>query len=48
MKKFEALGGTTLWPGAEGAQKMMARHDLDWKRFIQMFSEGVSRAIPSQ
>lgn len=42
-----SIGGPTLWPGAEGAQKMAVQHELDWERFIRMFIERVSRPIPS-
>jgi inosine-uridine nucleoside N-ribohydrolase len=41
-----SLGWPTLWPGAEGAQKMAVQHDLDWERFITMFIERVSKPIP--
>jgi inosine-uridine nucleoside N-ribohydrolase len=43
-----SVGSTTLWPGAEGAKKMMVQYDLDWERFIRMFIERVARPIPSQ
>lgn len=32
-----SVGGTELWPGAEGARKMNVEYDLDWPRFIEMF-----------
>jgi inosine-uridine nucleoside N-ribohydrolase len=32
-----SVGGSKLWPGAEGAKKMSVQHDLDWPRFIEMF-----------
>ncbi len=32
-----SVGGTELWPGAEGARKMKVQYDLDWPRFIEMF-----------
>ena len=32
-----SVGGTELWPGAEGAKKMNVQYDLDWPRFIEMF-----------
>ena len=32
-----SVGGTELWPGAEGARRMKVQYDLDWPRFIQMF-----------
>ena len=41
-----SLGWPTLWPGAEGAQKMAVQHELDWERFITICrAEGVS-ALP--
>lgn len=43
-----SVGGATLWPWAEGAQKMAVQYDLDWDRFIRMFIERVSRPVPSQ
>lgn len=38
-----SVGGTTLWPGAEGAQKMAVQYDLDWDRFIKLFVDRVTR-----
>jgi inosine-uridine nucleoside N-ribohydrolase len=38
-----SLGGTEPWPGAEGARQMRVQHDLDWKRFIELFIERVGR-----
>jgi len=32
-----SVGGTKLWPGAEGARKMSVQYDLDWPRFIEMY-----------
>jgi inosine-uridine nucleoside N-ribohydrolase len=32
-----SVGGDELWPGAEGAKKMLVQYDLDWPRFIEMF-----------
>jgi inosine-uridine nucleoside N-ribohydrolase len=39
-------GWKTIWPGAEGAQKMVVQYHLDWERFIEMFIERVARPIP--
>ena len=39
-----SIGGEEIWPGAEGARKVVVQHDLDWKRFIDLFVERVSRA----
>ncbi len=43
-----SVGGTLLWPGAEGAQKMAIQHDLDWDRFMRMFIERVSKPAPQR
>ena len=39
-----SVGGSELWPGAEGARKMAVQYDLDWPRFIELFVERVSKA----
>lgn len=41
-----SVAGEEIWPGAEGAQKMNVQYDLDWPRFIEMFSERVQRPVP--
>jgi inosine-uridine nucleoside N-ribohydrolase len=41
-----SVGGDELWPGAEGAQSMSVQYDLNWVRFIKMFSERIQRPIP--
>ena len=41
-----SVGGDQIWPGAEGARRMSVQYDLDWERFITMFVERVTRAIP--
>jgi inosine-uridine nucleoside N-ribohydrolase len=38
-----SVGGTSPWPGAEGARTVAVQHDLDWDRFITMFIERVAR-----
>ena len=38
-----SVGGSELWPGAEGARKMEVQYDLDWPRFIALFVERVSK-----
>jgi inosine-uridine nucleoside N-ribohydrolase len=38
-----SLGGNEIWPGAEGARKAVVQYDLDWKRFIDMFVDRVTR-----
>jgi inosine-uridine nucleoside N-ribohydrolase len=40
-----SVGGREIWPGAEGAQQMQVQYDLDWLRFIEMFSERVQRPL---
>ena len=42
-----SVGGREIWPGAEGSQKMNVQYDLDWPRFIEMFSERVQRPVPA-
>jgi inosine-uridine nucleoside N-ribohydrolase len=32
-----SVGGEKLWPGAEGASKMLVQYDIDWPRFIEMY-----------
>ena len=38
----------TLWPYADGAQRMRVQYDLDWNRFITMFVERVTKPVPSR
>lgn len=38
-----SVGGTAIWPGAEGARKITVQYDLDWDRFIRLFVERVTR-----
>lgn len=40
-----SIGGREIWPGAEGAQQMDVQYELDWERFIRMFSERVQRPL---
>ena len=40
-----SVGGTKIWPGAEGAQQMNVQYELDWQRFIEMFAERVQRPL---
>ena len=42
-----SVGGTEIWPGAEGARKMKVQHDLDWRRFIEMFVERMNAPVAS-
>ena len=41
-----SVGGDQIWPGAEGARRMSVQYDLDWERFITMFVERITRAVP--
>jgi len=38
-----SVGGDRIWPGAEGAQRIEVQYDLDWPRFIEMFTERLSK-----
>jgi len=38
-----SVGGERLWPGSEGAGKVLVQYDLDWDRFIELFIERLSR-----
>lgn len=40
-----SVGGTEVWPGAEGAKAMQVQHDLDWPRFIEMFIDHMQRPL---
>jgi inosine-uridine nucleoside N-ribohydrolase len=40
-----SVGGRSVWPGAEGAQKIAVQHDIDWERFIRLFVERVGAPI---
>ena len=42
-----SVAGREIWPGAEGSKKMNVQYDLDWPRFIEMFSERVQRPVPA-
>ena len=37
--------GRSIWPGAEGSQKMAVQHDIDWERFIRLFVSRVGAPI---
>jgi len=34
-----SVGGTSPWPGAEGARTIDVQYDIDWERFIELFIE---------
>lgn len=38
-----SVGGPNPWPGAEGARQMSVQYDVDFKRFITMFVERVTK-----
>jgi inosine-uridine nucleoside N-ribohydrolase len=38
-----SVGGPAIWPGVEGAQQMAVQYDVDFKRFVTMFVERVSK-----
>ena len=40
-----SVGGRSIWPGAEGAEKMAVQHDVDWERFIRLFVSRVGAPI---
>lgn len=43
-----SIGGTELWPGAEGARRMQVQFGLDWERFFGLFVERVTRPTGSR
>jgi inosine-uridine nucleoside N-ribohydrolase len=43
-----SVGGTKLWPGAEGARKVQVEHDVDWDRFITLYIERMARPVPAE
>jgi inosine-uridine nucleoside N-ribohydrolase len=42
-----SVGGTKLWPGAEGARKVQVEHDVDWDRFIKLYIKRMARPVPA-
>ena len=38
-----SVGAPQIWPGGEGARKMLVQTDLDWDRFIRLYVERVTR-----
>jgi inosine-uridine nucleoside N-ribohydrolase len=40
-----SVGGTRLWPGAEGAQKIRVQYDLDWERFINLYVDRLKKPV---
>ena len=43
-----SVGGSKLWPGAAGAQKMQVEHDIDWDRFIDLYIDRMTRPVPAR
>ena len=41
-----SVGAPQIWPGGEGARKMLVQTDLDWDRFIKLYVERVTRSKP--
>ncbi len=41
-----SVGAPQIWPGGEGARKMLVQTDLDWDKFIQLYVERVTRSRP--
>lgn len=41
------VGASEPWPGGEGARKMQVQTDLDWDRFIRLYTERVTRTPPA-
>ena len=39
-----SVGGKSVWPGAEGAQKMAVQYDVDWERFMRLFVDRAGTA----
>jgi inosine-uridine nucleoside N-ribohydrolase len=40
-----SVGGSKLWPGAQGAKMMSVQYDLDWPRFIEMYASRVRAPV---
>ncbi len=36
-----SVGGTEVWPGAEGAQRIRVQYDLNSNRFINLFVDRI-------
>lgn len=43
-----SVGGRETWPGAEGAKVVNVQYDLDWPRFIALFTERIQRPLPAK
>lgn len=41
------VGASEPWPGGEGARKMQVQTDLDWDKFIRLYTERVTRTPPA-
>jgi len=42
-----SVGAPQIWPGGEGARKMLVQTDLDWDRFIRLYVERMTRSRPA-
>jgi inosine-uridine nucleoside N-ribohydrolase len=42
-----SVGAPQIWPGGEGARRMLVQTDLDWDRFILLYVERVTRSLPA-
>ena len=40
-----SVGAPQIWPGGEGARKMLVQTDLDWDRFIRLYVERVTGRV---
>jgi inosine-uridine nucleoside N-ribohydrolase len=39
-----SVGAPQIWPGGEGARKMLVQTDLDWDKFIRLYVDRVTRS----
>ncbi|MGH9895861.1 MAG: nucleoside hydrolase, partial [bacterium] len=42
-----SVGAPEIWPGGEGARKLLVQTDLEWDRFIRFYVERVTRSLPA-
>jgi inosine-uridine nucleoside N-ribohydrolase len=42
-----SVGAPQIWPGGEGARKILVQTDLEWDRFIRLYVERVTRSLPA-
>ncbi|MCY6369249.1 nucleoside hydrolase [Clostridium ganghwense] len=48
MNYGTSVGWNRIWPGAEGAQKVLVQYDLDWEKFINLFIKEVIKPVPQK